>query len=147
MNVFNKSVLAVALTLALTSCGKKPPEKPQITEELSAAEKAAQQQKDEHQEEDAKAADIPLYLDAVVRAHSGATMVCYDSTQDAFLIHYPDLPKGAPDDNHFHGWYLLRVPDKDWYQSANDTYYIRDYPDSDYAEVYPDTKNLPCKPI
>ena len=83
-------------------------------------------------------------IDAVVRSHPNALQVCYDSKQNGFFLDYgPLLPAGAAEDNKFHGWWILR--NVNYFQSANNSWFVADQPVTDYTQVYPVIDGLPCK--
>lgn len=81
-------------------------------------------------------------LNAVSRGHPGSTKVCYDPIH-GYFVHYKDQPAGEAADNLFHGWYLIKT--LKFNKSSNNTWFIADYPNSDYALVYPEVTGLSCK--
>lgn len=82
-------------------------------------------------------------IDAVSRAHPHSLQVCYDTINNGFMIQYPVLPDDAPADNAMHGWWWIKA--EHLWQAANGTWFTKLRDDSDYAQIYPEPFNLPCK--
>lgn len=82
-------------------------------------------------------------IDAVIRAHPRSLQVCYDSVNNGFMIQYSVLPEGVPADDRMHGWWWIKA--EFLWQAANDTWFTKLRDDSDYAQIYPESFNLPCK--
>lgn len=78
-------------------------------------------------------------LDAIMRAHPGSTMVCYDNAVSEYYVHYPE----SNGDEYMNGWYRIAYPTMN--KSANGTYWVDDRPLEDYTKFYPNVKGLPCK--
>lgn len=80
---------------------------------------------------------------AVVRGHPHSTKVCHEPAFAGYFIHYKEKVDGAPEDDHFHGWYI--VQNMKFYKSSNNTWFIGDNEAKDYVVVYPDITGLTCK--
>lgn len=82
-------------------------------------------------------------IDALRRSHPHSLQVCYDAINNGFMIQYAARVDDAPDDDNLHGWFWLKN-EKLW-QAANGTWFTSLRSDSDYAQIYPEPFNLPCK--
>jgi hypothetical protein len=116
---------------------------PAKQEEIAPEQSATTETK---QETKASSEDVPTIaeaIDAAVRAHDRATMVCYDESVEGFLIQYPHKDPDANGQQYFEGWYYLK-----WHQmwkTQNGIWFMKDFDSSEYLRIYPDVTGLNCK--
>lgn len=127
----------VGLTL-LTFMLTTPPKQEEVAPEQATTTETKQETKTSSE-------DVPTIaeaLDAAVRAHDRATIVCYDEHVEGFLIQYPHK---APDGNvqYFEGWYYLKY--SQMWKTQNGIWFMKDFDSSEYLKVYPDVTGLNCK--
>jgi hypothetical protein len=79
---------------------------------------------------------------AVMRGHPHSIQVCYDTGLNGYFLQYPPRKEGATDDVMY-GWYFLQKVQ--YFRASNNTWFIANQPEVNYASVYPDVAGLPCK--
>jgi hypothetical protein len=76
-------------------------------------------------------------LPAMIRAHPGSDMICYDGKQNAYFLHY------LADTTDVDRWYYIdKVP---FWEMSNKTIFTQKLSGDKYVITYPDVTGLPCK--
>ena len=132
------TLLALILAGSLFGCAKAPDEsKPEAKQEEPVKQEELKNQ------EPAAHLTVDDELNALGRAESRATKICYngqtgDKNSDSFFVFWPYL-----DDEHFDGWYY--IDQVDFYQAANKTWYVAEQNSERYVHIFPKIDGLTCK--